>query len=64
MRRETSQGLKLVAPLVRKLGPKANPAILKTIPVKSYLLWAFYAGERCLCECREMRFLLHKRLHF
>lgn len=38
------QGLRVMTPIVRKLGSKANPAILKTIPVKSYLLWAFYAA--------------------
>ena len=39
------QGLKLLAPVVRKLGPDANPAKLKEIPVKGLLVWAFYAGS-------------------
>ena len=34
-----------MTPIVRRLGPKANPAMLKTIPIKSYLFWLFYAGE-------------------
>lgn len=38
------QGLKLLAPVVRKLGPNANPAKLKEVPVQSLLVWAFYAG--------------------
>ena len=38
------QGLKLLAPVVRKLGPDANPAKLKEIPVKGLLVWAFYTG--------------------
>lgn len=39
------QGLKALAPLVRKLGPNANPAKLKDIPINSLLVWAFYTGE-------------------
>lgn len=34
-----------MTPIVRKLGPKANPALLKDIPIKSFLIWAFYIGE-------------------
>lgn len=29
---------------VRKLGPNANPAVLKTLPLASGAMWAFYAG--------------------
>lgn len=29
---------------VRKLGPNANPAALKTLPLASGAMWAFYAG--------------------
>ncbi|PSC68605.1 polyketide cyclase [Micractinium conductrix] len=37
-------GIGVIAPLVRKLGPNANPAVLKTLPIASGLMWAFYAG--------------------
>lgn len=37
-------GLKVLAPLVRKLGPNANPAKLKDVPINSLLIWAFYTG--------------------
>ncbi|EFN53111.1 hypothetical protein CHLNCDRAFT_9491, partial [Chlorella variabilis] len=37
-------GISVVAPLVRKLGPNANPAVLKTLPLASGAMWAFYAG--------------------
>jgi hypothetical protein len=29
---------------VRKLGRKANPAVLKTLPLASGAMWAFYAA--------------------
>lgn len=35
-------GISVVAPLVRKLGPKADPAILKTLPLASGAMWLFY----------------------
>lgn len=38
------QGLKLLAPVVRKLGPNANPGKLRELPFKGALMWAFYAG--------------------
>lgn len=31
-------------PQVRKLGPNANPAVLKTLPIASGAMWAFYFG--------------------
>ena len=42
------QALKLLTPLVRKLGPNANPGKLKELPVKEALMWAFYAGRQPL----------------
>ena len=39
------QALKLLTPLIRKLGPNANPGKLKELPVKGMLMWVFYAGE-------------------
>lgn len=33
----------IVVPVVKTLGPKANPAILKELPIASTLLWGFYA---------------------
>ncbi|CAL5220468.1 g2491 [Coccomyxa viridis] len=36
--------LKLLTPLIRKLGPNANPGKLKELPVKGGLMWAFFAG--------------------
>ncbi|KAK9828791.1 hypothetical protein WJX72_002086 [[Myrmecia] bisecta] len=38
------QALRLLAPLVRMLGPNANPAKLKELPIAAGLVWAFYAG--------------------
>ncbi|KAI7845310.1 hypothetical protein COHA_001152 [Chlorella ohadii] len=38
------KGISLIAPLVRKLGPNANPAVLKTLPIASGAMWAFYFG--------------------
>ncbi|KAK9812268.1 hypothetical protein WJX73_009037 [Symbiochloris irregularis] len=35
--------LKLLTPLIRKLGPKANPANLNNIPTNAILVWGFYA---------------------
>lgn len=31
-------------PQVRKLGPNANPAVLKTLPIASGAMWTFYFG--------------------
>ncbi|KAK9821483.1 hypothetical protein WJX74_000919 [Apatococcus lobatus] len=36
--------LKALVPLVRKLGPRANPGVLKGVPLKAYAVWALYAG--------------------
>jgi hypothetical protein len=38
------QGITLVAPLVRKLGPMANPANLPKLPLESAAVWAFYGA--------------------
>jgi hypothetical protein len=42
------QVLALVAPLIKKLGPAADPANLKRLPVAAGAVWLFYAGERPL----------------
>lgn len=34
----------MLAPLVRKLGPDADPATLKRLPLAAAAVWAFYAG--------------------
>ena len=39
------QFLKALVPLVRRLGPRANPGVLKDVPLKAYAVWALYAGE-------------------
>jgi len=39
------QALKILTPLVRRLGPNANPGKLKELPVKGALMWAFFAGR-------------------
>ena len=44
-----AQGLKLLAPVVRKLGARANPAVLKEIPWRSVAAWLFYAGATPAC---------------
>ncbi|KAK9851123.1 hypothetical protein WJX84_001621, partial [Apatococcus fuscideae] len=36
--------LKALVPLVRKLGPRANPGVLREVPLKAYAVWALYAG--------------------
>lgn len=36
------QGIGVVAPLVRKLGPNANPAVLNTLPLATGAMFAFY----------------------
>ncbi|KAL0050493.1 hypothetical protein WJX82_000777 [Trebouxia sp. C0006] len=36
--------IKALTPLVRKLGPKANPANLKLLPPAAIAAWAFYIG--------------------
>lgn len=38
------QILAALAPLVRKLGPAADPASLKKLPVAAAAVWLFYAG--------------------
>lgn len=38
------QALKVLAPVVRKLGPRANPAKLKELPTRAIAVWLFYAG--------------------
>lgn len=38
------QLLGAMAPLVRKLGPNADPSVLKKLPIASAAIWAFYAG--------------------
>lgn len=43
-----AQGLKLLAPIVRKLGPRANPAMLKELPTRAIAVWLFYAGTSTL----------------
>jgi len=40
------QALKILTPLVRRLGPNANPGKLKELPVKGALMWAFFAGRK------------------
>ena len=47
------QAIKALTPLVRKLGPKANPANLKTLPPAAIAAWAFYIGKlpfRAICD--------------
>lgn len=39
-----AQFLKALVPLVRKLGPRANPGVLREVPLKAYAVWALYAG--------------------
>eukprot|EP00879_Flechtneria_rotunda_P020166 GHRR01021207.1.p1 GENE.GHRR01021207.1~~GHRR01021207.1.p1 ORF type:complete len:250 (+),score=70.72 GHRR01021207.1:159-908(+) len=34
-----------LTPLIRKLGPKANPAYLKQLPIASAAVWALYIGK-------------------
>ena len=48
------QALKLLTPLIRKLGPNANPGKLKELPVKGGLMWAFFAGNRLPLACRHV----------
>ena len=38
------QGISLVAPLVRRLGPAASPAAIARLPLAAGAAWAFYAG--------------------
>ena len=38
------QVIKAITPLIRKLGPKANPGNLKHIPKAAIAGWAFYVG--------------------
>ena len=40
------QAIALLAPVMRKLGPRANPGNLKTVPLSAVALWAFYVGAR------------------
>lgn len=39
------QLLGAMTPVIRKLGPSANPAILKSLPIAAAGWWAFYASE-------------------
>ena len=38
------QAIALLAPVMRKLGPRANPGNLKKVPLSAVALWAFYVG--------------------
>lgn len=38
------KGLAAVAPLLRRLGPAADPSNLKKLPLAAAALWAFYVG--------------------
>ncbi len=38
------QALALLAPVVRKLGPKANPGQLKKLPQRAILMFGVFAG--------------------
>lgn len=40
------QILAALAPLVKKLGPAADPSNLKRLPLASAAVWLFYAGAR------------------
>jgi hypothetical protein len=44
-----------VAPLIRKLGPKADPSNLKRLPLAAAAVWALYAGVckfvGIVCRC-------------
>ncbi len=42
---DSAQAIKALTPLVRKLGPKANPANLKLLPPAAIAAWAFYIGK-------------------
>lgn len=42
---ECTQAIRALTPLVRKLGPKANPANLKLLPPAAIAAWAFYIGK-------------------
>ena len=53
------QALKLLTPLVRKLGPNANPGKLKELPAKGALMWAFYAGLDPLLSYFESKYACH-----
>ena len=57
------QALKLLTPLIRKLGPNANPGKLKELPVKGGLMWAFFAGDRLLLACCHVSRLSDDLLH-
>ena len=38
------QAIALLAPVMRKLGSRANPGNLKKVPLSAVALWAFYLG--------------------
>ena len=38
------QAIALLAPVIRKLGARANPGNLKKVPLSAVALWAFYVG--------------------
>eukprot|EP00983_Pelagomonas_calceolata_P023417 737643-Pelagomonas_calceolata.AAC.1 len=51
--------LTAVAPLIRALGPKADPSNLKRLPIAAAAVWALYAGEdegmpRRICRWRSL----------
>ena len=37
--------LKALAPVVRRLGPRANPGNLPSVPPLGIAMWVFYAGQ-------------------
>lgn len=48
------QLLSAVAPLIRTLGPKADPSNLKRLPIAAAAVWALYAGSVGGCKrCRR-----------
>jgi hypothetical protein len=51
----TAQVLAMVTPLIKLLGPAADPAHLKKLPVAAAAVWLFYAGmlftsPKIICE--------------
>lgn len=50
------QVLAVVSPLIKALGPAADPANLKRLPVAAAAVWLFYTGEprRCLAWCAKV----------
>lgn len=37
--------MQVLAPVVRRLGPKADPGALP--PTSGLIMWSFYAGKQC-----------------